>query len=120
MSDLREKIAEYDAAKARRVPTEVLETMAGATAQLATMGVADRSLRTGDRVPDFELPNHNGQLRRLSRLLRRRCRGVEFLPRRLVPLLQYGTERAAAGAARDPGCRCHAGRRVARTAGPGQ
>ena len=70
MSDLREKIAEYDAEKARRVPAEVLQTMAGATAQLATMGVADRSLRTGDRVPDFELPNHNGQLRRLSQLLR--------------------------------------------------
>ncbi|MGB5199603.1 MAG: peroxiredoxin-like family protein [Sedimenticolaceae bacterium] len=69
MSDLREKIAEYDAAKARRVPTEVLETMAGATAQLAAMGFTDHSLRTGDQVPDFELPNHNGQPRRLSRML---------------------------------------------------
>jgi len=70
VSDLREKIAEYDAEKARRVPAEVLQTMAGATAQLAAMGVADRSLRTGDQVPDFELPNHNGQPRRLSRMLR--------------------------------------------------
>jgi peroxiredoxin len=69
VSDLREKIAEYDAAKARRVPAEVLETMAGATAQLAAMGITDRSLRTGDQVPDFELPNHNGESRRLSRML---------------------------------------------------
>jgi peroxiredoxin len=47
----------------------VLETMAGATAQLAAMGITDRSLRTGDQVPDFELPNHNGESRRLSRML---------------------------------------------------
>jgi len=69
MSDLREKIAEYDAAKAERVPAEVLQTMAGATQQLVDLGIADRSLKTGDRVPDFTLPNHLGEQRRMSELL---------------------------------------------------
>jgi len=69
MSKLREKIAEYDAAKAKRVPAEVLATMAGATRQLEAMGISDRSLKTGDRVPDFVLPNHLGEERRMSELL---------------------------------------------------
>ena len=69
MSDLREKIAEYDAAKAERVPAEVLNTMAEATCQLEGLGIVDRSLKAGDRIPDFTLPNHLGQQRRISELL---------------------------------------------------
>lgn len=69
MSDLREKIAEYDAAKAKRVPAAVLETMAEATRQLEGLGIVDRSLKTGDRIPDFTLPNHNGEQRSISDLL---------------------------------------------------
>lgn len=69
MSDLREKIAEYDAAKAKRVPPEVLQTMADATCQLESLGIVDRSLKAGDRIPDFSLPNHLGQERRISELL---------------------------------------------------
>jgi peroxiredoxin len=69
MSDLREKIAEYDAAKAKRVPPEVLQTMADATSQLEGLGIVDRSLKAGDRIPDFTLPNHLGQERRIGELL---------------------------------------------------
>jgi len=69
MSDLQQKIAEYDAAKAQRVPAEVLATMAAATRELEEQGIVDRSLKTGDRVPDFELPNHHGEPRRLYDLL---------------------------------------------------
>ena len=69
MSNLREKIAEYDAAKAERVPPEVLQTMADATCQLEGLGIVDRSLKAGDRIPDFSLPNHLGQQRRISELL---------------------------------------------------
>ena len=69
MSDLREKIAEYDAAKAKRVPADVLQTMADATSQLEALGIVDRSLKAGDRIPDFTLPNHLGQERRISELL---------------------------------------------------
>ena len=69
MSNLREKIAEYDAAKAKRVPPEVLQTMADATCQLEGLGIVDRSLKAGDRIPDFSLPNHLGQERHIGELL---------------------------------------------------
>lgn len=70
MSDLQQRIDEYDADKARRVPAEILATMAAATRELEGRGIVDRSLKTGDRVPDFELPNHHGEMRRLYDLLR--------------------------------------------------
>ena len=69
MSNLREAIAEYDAAKAERVPASVLETMAEATCQLEGLGIVDRSLKAGERIPDFTLPNHLGRQRRISELL---------------------------------------------------
>ncbi|MCP5414503.1 MAG: AhpC/TSA family protein [Chromatiaceae bacterium] len=69
MSNLFQTIAEYDAAKAKRVPADVLQTMAATTRQLETMGITDRSLKTGDRAPDFLLPNHLGRPRRLTELL---------------------------------------------------
>ena len=69
MSDLRERIAEYDAAKAKKVSSEILETMAAGTRQLEDMRITDRSLKTGDKVPDFTLPNHNGEPRRLYDML---------------------------------------------------
>lgn len=69
MSNLREKIAEYDAAKAERVPAEVLKTMADATVELEELGIVDRSLKTGDRVPDFTLPNHLGEQRHVGGML---------------------------------------------------
>lgn len=70
MSKLHEAIAEYETQKAQRVAPAVLQTMAEATRQLRDAGVADNSLRTGDRAPDFALPNHHGETRRLSHLLR--------------------------------------------------
>jgi peroxiredoxin len=69
MSNLRERIAEYDAAKAERVPAETLAVMADATRALEDLGIIDRSLKTGDRIPDFTLPNHHGVPRRLYDLL---------------------------------------------------
>ena len=64
MSELRDRIAEYEAAKAQRVPAETLQTMAEATRGLEAMGITDRSLKTGQRVPDLALHNHCGELRR--------------------------------------------------------
>lgn len=69
MSTLGESIAEYDAQKAARVPATVLQTMADATAQLRAQGIADHSVKTGDSAPDFVLPNHHGEPRRLYDLL---------------------------------------------------
>ena len=78
MSDLRERIAEYDAAKAKKVSSEILDTMAGATRQLEEMRITDRSLKTGDQVPDFTLPNHLGEPRRLYELLEKSVVVVNF------------------------------------------
>ena len=69
MPTLAEQIADYDAAKAKRVPRPVLEQMAAATATLEHSGIVDRSLRAGDTAPDFTLPNHDGTPRSLRALL---------------------------------------------------
>ena len=69
MSNLRERIAEYDAAKAKKVSSEILEAMADGTRRLEDMRITDRSLKTGDKVPDFTLPNHRGEPRRLYDML---------------------------------------------------
>lgn len=66
MGALTEAIDAYDAQKREKVPGEILEIMAGATAELKAIGIEDRSLRTGDPMPDFELPNQKGELRRFS------------------------------------------------------
>ncbi len=41
------------------------------TQELKDSGIEQRALKTGDTVPDFELPNQHGQRRRLSELLQR-------------------------------------------------
>lgn len=50
-----------DGAKTR-IPPETLAIMEAATAKLAASGMAARALKTGDRMPDFTLPDANGTL----------------------------------------------------------
>ncbi len=66
MTTLKEEIAAYDAAKKERVPAGILNTMAQATEELLQEGIEDRSLHAGDTMPDFELPDQHGKMRRLS------------------------------------------------------
>jgi len=66
MSELRAAIDSYNAQKLKQVPQEILQTMAQATADLKATGIEDRALRAGDPLPDFELPNQHGELRRFS------------------------------------------------------
>ena len=66
MGALQSTIDEYNAAKKQRLPAEVLNTMGQATADLKAMGVEDRAMGVGDKVPDFSLPNQNGEMRRFS------------------------------------------------------
>ncbi len=70
MTTLKEEIDAYNAAKSEQVPTDILETMARATAELKATAIEDRAVRTGDRMPDFELPNQYGELRRFSDYLK--------------------------------------------------
>lgn len=50
-------------------PKDVLDTMRRADLDLAASGVTDRALMSGDRAPDFVLPNVDGRSVRLSALL---------------------------------------------------
>jgi peroxiredoxin len=51
------------------VPPTVQTTMAEATAQLASSGILDQTLKMGDRIPDFTLPNATGQSVKIGDLL---------------------------------------------------
>ena len=57
-----DKIDAYNAVKQEKVPAEILATMAQATEELKRSGIEDRALKTGDTMPDFELPNQHGEL----------------------------------------------------------
>jgi len=66
MGALKDEIDAYNAAKQKKVPAEILTIMAEATEELKRSGIEDRALKTGDTMPDFELPNQHGERRRLS------------------------------------------------------
>jgi peroxiredoxin len=66
MGALRDEIDAYNAAKKERVPAEILATMAESTEELKRSGIEGRAVKTGDTMPDFELPNQHGERRRLS------------------------------------------------------
>ncbi|HEB96478.1 MAG TPA: AhpC/TSA family protein [Sedimenticola thiotaurini] len=69
MKTLSAAIARYNEQKAQKVPRETLDIMDEATRALLRAGIADHSLRSGDRAPGFELPNHLGESRSLSSML---------------------------------------------------
>ena len=66
MGALKDEIDAYNVAKQEKVPAEILATMVEATEELKRSGIEDRALKTGDTIPDFELPNQHGKRRRLS------------------------------------------------------
>ena len=66
MQTLQSTIDQYNAAKRESMPAEVLETMARATSELKDSGIENQVLRTGDRIPDFSLPNQHGEMRRFA------------------------------------------------------
>ncbi len=66
MGVLKDEIDAYDAAKREKLPGEVLATMAQCTEELKGAGIEGRALKTGDAMPNFELPNQHGEQRRLS------------------------------------------------------
>jgi peroxiredoxin len=66
MGVLTDMIHAYDEVKKEKVAAETLATMADATEDLKRSGIERRALKTGDTMPDFELPNQHGKRRRLS------------------------------------------------------
>ncbi|OIR05111.1 putative peroxiredoxin bcp [mine drainage metagenome] len=71
MNNLTQAIAEYDAGKNARVPADILALMNRCTEELKASGIENRALRVGDRMPDFELPDQHGVLRRFSDYLKK-------------------------------------------------
>jgi peroxiredoxin len=66
MGLLKAAIDQYDAEKNKEVPSYILAAMARATEDLEASGIESRAVKIGDRMPDFELPNQNGLMRRFS------------------------------------------------------
>lgn len=66
MSTLKENIDAYNAAKAEKLPADILATMAQTTDDLKQEGIEARAPIVGDKMPDFELPNQHGDVRRIS------------------------------------------------------
>jgi peroxiredoxin len=65
MGVLKDEITAYNKAKREQVPAAILATMAQCTDDLRVSGIENRALGSGDSVPDFELPNQQGEPRRL-------------------------------------------------------
>ena len=53
----------------QQAPAEVFAAMEAANAKLAKTGIAERTLKAGDSIPDFELPDATGKLIRSKELL---------------------------------------------------
>ncbi len=53
-----------------KLPTEAVEVMSKATADLESSGIVSNSLKVGDKAPDFELPDPTGSQVKLSELLK--------------------------------------------------
>ncbi|MCU7851972.1 MAG: AhpC/TSA family protein [Candidatus Thiodiazotropha sp. (ex Monitilora ramsayi)] len=70
MGVLSDAIDAYNSEKIKQIPTETLEIMAQATSDLKASGIEDRALKAGSRMPEFELPNQYGELRRVSDYLK--------------------------------------------------
>ncbi len=60
MKRLKEQIAQFNEEKARQIPKDILDTMNTVTLGLKAINLEENSLKTGDKVPEFNLPNHNG------------------------------------------------------------
>ncbi len=64
---------QLDAMKAafesKRIPPEVVAVMHEATAELIASGQADRALKSGDRAPEFSLPDGDGEIVQSADLL---------------------------------------------------
>lgn len=66
MSSLKDAIAAYEVIKAEKVPADKLAIMAQATVDLIATEIDKQALKTGDKIPAFNLPNQNNETTSLS------------------------------------------------------
>lgn len=67
--ELTKQLAERAAESAREYPAELLEAGRKGTEILIASGIVDQALNVGDQMPEFELPDVNGELVSSSQLL---------------------------------------------------
>lgn len=68
---LQDKLDAYKAGFKEKVPAETRAVMERATADLRASGILEKTIKTGDALPPFELKNQNGEIVRSEDLLAR-------------------------------------------------
>ncbi|MBF6567494.1 MAG: hypothetical protein IVW54_01305 [Candidatus Binataceae bacterium] len=75
---LKEQLAAMKAASADRIPPEIQAVMKKGLDDLRATGIAARTLKVGDRAPEFSLPNQDGAMVSSAALLTRGPLGLSF------------------------------------------
>ncbi|MEM7715455.1 MAG: peroxiredoxin-like family protein [Cyanobacteria bacterium P01_A01_bin.68] len=57
---------------------ETLEAIDNVTEEVISSGIAHQSLKVGDMIPDFALPNHNGELIEIKQIFKRGATIISF------------------------------------------
>ncbi|BAP89931.1 AhpC/Tsa family protein [Burkholderiales bacterium GJ-E10] len=70
MESLKKTIDSFKSEVVSKAPAEVREVMLRCTQDLKSSGIESRALKAGDKMPDFELPNQHGTMRRLYQYLK--------------------------------------------------
>ncbi|WP_164998499.1 hypothetical protein [Chryseobacterium sp. 3008163] len=79
MKNLKQQIEELNENLAIQLPTEVLEVFGKSIQDLKAQGIEGSSIGTGERFPDFSLPNTIDETVELKKLLKNRKVIVAFL-----------------------------------------
>lgn len=69
MMSLQKQLEELSIRASEKFPPDVVDTMLGVTRRLVESGIAENSLKVGDKAPDFNLPGATGEEVRLGQLL---------------------------------------------------
>lgn len=66
--NINEELGAFAQQMSENAPQEALETMGAEIGNLAESGIMDTALNVGDKAPEFELKDSNGEIVRLSNL----------------------------------------------------
>ncbi len=59
---LEDKLSQLREASAGKFPAEIKEKMHRATKELRESGILETTIKVGDKMPSFSLPNTNGEM----------------------------------------------------------
>jgi len=75
---LQEQMDAYKKSFVEKAPQEVLDTMQQAKEELKNSGILDRTVKVGDKAPDFSLRNTRGEVVQFQDLIGRRPLVLSF------------------------------------------